>query len=198
MSNTQKLRKQTQTLTVGAILTAFVVVLQMLANITGALLPTPITLVLIPIVIGAALYGVKMSAWLGFVFGLVVLLSGAANWFLSFSVFGTIVTVMVKCTACGFVTGIVYKLTKKLNKKLAIWVSAIVCPVVNTGVFIIGCYVFFLKDLTEFIAESSLGYANATAYIFLGLAGINFIIELVINMLLNPTIIFVLKSIKKQ
>lgn len=190
-------KEKTLALTVGAVLTALVVILQMLSNITGALLPTPITLVLIPIVIGSAMYGVKMSTWLGFVFGLTVLLSGAANWFLSFSVPGTVITVMVKCTACGLVTGIVYKAVKKLNEKLAIWVSAVVCPVVNTGIFVLGCYVFFLEDLTNFIAESNLAFANATAYIFLGLAGVNFLIELGVNIILNPAINLVIKNIRK-
>ena len=59
MSTQEKRKQQIQTITVGAVLTALVVILQILANITGALLPTPITLVLIPIVIGAALYGAK-------------------------------------------------------------------------------------------------------------------------------------------
>ena len=40
--------------------------------------PVSISLVLIPIVIGAAVYGLKTGAWLGLVFGIVVLLAGAA------------------------------------------------------------------------------------------------------------------------
>ena len=198
MSTQEKRKQQIQTITVGAVLTALVVILQILANITGALLPTPITLVLIPIVIGAALYGAKMSTWLGFVFAVVSLLSGAANLFLGFSVVGTVVTVMVKCTACGLVTGIVYKAVKKFNEKLSIWVTAVVCPIVNTGIFILGCYTFFLDDLAKYNTQNSLGFSNVTALIFIGFAGINFLIELGTNIILNPAINLVLKNLKKK
>ncbi len=198
MLTQEKRKQQIQTITVGAVLTALVVILQILANITGALLPTPITLVLIPIVIGAALYGAKMSTWLGFVFGIVVLLSGAANLFLSFSVVGTIVTVMVKCTACGLVTGIVYKAVKKFNEKLSIWVAAVVCPIVNTGIFILGCYTFFLDDLIKMTTANDAKFTNVTALIFIGFAGINFLIELGTNIILNPAINLVLNNLKKK
>ncbi len=198
MSTQEKRKQQIQTITVGAVLTALVVILQILANITGALLATPITLVLIPIVIGAALYGAKMSTWLGFVFGVVVLLSGAANLFLSFSVIGTIVTVMVKCTACGLVTGIVYKAVKKFNEKLSIWVAAVVCPIVNTGIFILGCYTFFLNNLIEMTTANDAKFTNVTTLIFIGFAGINFLIELGTNIILNPAINLVLKNLKKK
>ena len=59
------------------LLTAITIVLQMI----GAVIrfgPFSITLVLIPIVVGAALYGPLAGAWFGFVFGMVVLLSGDA------------------------------------------------------------------------------------------------------------------------
>ncbi len=190
-------KNQIQTITVGAVLTAFVVVLQFLSNITGALLPTPITLVLVPVVIGASLYGPKMSTWLGLVFAVIVLLSGAANYFLAFSVPGTIITVLAKGLACGFITGIVYKSIEKHNSKLAILLSAIVCPVVNTAIFILGCYIFFIPDLTAEIAKNGLTYANATAYIFLGFAGVNFLIELALNIIINPVIKTVLKNFKQ-
>ena len=198
MSTQEKRKQQIQTITVGAVLTVLVVILQILANITGALLPTPITLVLIPIVIGAALYGAKMSTWLGFVFGVIVLLSGAANLFLSFSVIGTIVTVMVKGTACGLVTGTVYKAVKKFNEKLSIWVAAVVCPIVNTGIFILGCYTFFLDDLTKFNIDNGSQFTNVTALIFIGFAGVNFLVELGTNIILNPAINLILNNLKKK
>lgn len=42
-----------------------------------------VSLVLIPLVLGAALYGWGMGCWLGLVFGAVVLLSGDAGLFLA-------------------------------------------------------------------------------------------------------------------
>lgn len=195
--STIKKKKQIENLAVGAILTALVVVLQFLAIFTRPIFPLfSITLVLIPIVLGAALCGTKISAWLGFVFGVVVLLSGDAGVFLAFSIPGTIITVLLKGTLCGLAAGLVYSALSKKGNKLAIWAASIVCPIVNTGVFALGCYVFFLKDLTAMAAEN--GYANATAFIFLGLIGINFIVEVVINVILNPAVITVIRVVKKK
>ena len=57
-----------------ALFTAIVVVLQLIGS--GIKLgPFSISLVLVPIVVGAALYGKSAGAWLGFVFGFVVLLT---------------------------------------------------------------------------------------------------------------------------
>ena len=54
-----------------ALFTAIVVVLQLLGSFIKVG-PFAVSLVLIPIVVGAAVYGVKAGAWLGFVFGVVV------------------------------------------------------------------------------------------------------------------------------
>ncbi len=95
-----KERISTRTLVGTALFTAIVVVLQFL----GAFIrfgPFSISLVLVPIVVGAALYGAGAGAWLGFVFGLVVLLSGDAAAFLVVNPLGTILTVLVKGTMAG-------------------------------------------------------------------------------------------------
>ncbi len=196
MSTYNQKKKQTETLAVGAILTALVVVLQFLAIYTRPLFPVfSITLVLIPIVIGAALCGPKISTWLGFVFGVVVLLSGDAAAFLAFSVPGTVITVLLKGTLCGLVTGLCFKALEKKNSKLAIWIASIICPIVNSGVFALGCYIFFLDDLIAMASGS--GYASVTAFIFLVLIGVNFLVEVLINVILNPTITFVIRTLRK-
>ena len=76
-----------------SVLTAIIIVLQALAiSIRFGIFN--ITLVLIPIVVGAALYGYKAGAWLGFVFSVVVLFTDAGA-FLAISVPGTIITVIL-------------------------------------------------------------------------------------------------------
>ena len=87
-------------LTLAAMLTAIVVVLQLLGSFVrfGTF---SISLVLIPIVIGASLLGWQLGAWLGFVFSVVVLLSGDAAPFLAVNTFGTILTVLLKGTLAG-------------------------------------------------------------------------------------------------
>ena len=192
MSNTRK--KQTETLVLGAILTALVIVLQLLGSFIRFGMFS-ISLVLVPIVIGAAKCGWKIGAWLGFIFGATVLISGDAAAFLAVDVLGTILTVLLKGTACGLVAGIVYKLLEKYNRYLAVIVAAIVCPVVNTGVFLLGCLVFFLPTITEWGVAA--GFTNAAAYMFLGLAGGNFLFEVGANVVLAPVIIRIL-NLKKD
>lgn len=183
----------TKKLVLLAILTAIVIIFQLLGSFIkfGAF---SISLVLIPIVIGAALYGPLAGAWLGFVFGATVLLSGDAALFLGYTVFGTIVTVLVKGIACGLVAGVTYNALKNKNKILASYLCSAVCPIVNTAVFIIGCYTFFLEDLRKNAAD--FGQPDVTSVIFLAFIGGNFIFELAVNILLSPAVIRILK-IKK-
>ena len=190
----QKKRFSTETLVLGAVLTALVVILQML----GAFIrfgPFQVCLVLVPIVIGAATCGVSVSTWLGFVFGLVVLLNGDAAAFYAINVPGTIITVLVKGMACGFVAGLEYKLLKNVNRYVAVIAAAIVCPLVNTGVFLLGCLVFFLDTIKAWGAAS--GFGNTVQYVFLGLVGGNFLFEIASNIILSPVIVRLL-NIKKR
>lgn len=183
-------KQQTQKLVLSAVLTALVVVLQLLGTFVR-FGPFAISLVLIPIVIGAATCGYKIGAWLGFVFGVVVLLSGDATAFFAINVSGTIITVLLKGTLCGLISGLVYKVIEKYNGYVAVIAAAIVCPIVNTGIFLIGCSVFFLDTIAEWGAGA--GFTNTASYMFLGLAGGNFIVELIANIILAPIISTIIK-----
>ena len=166
--------------------TAIVVVLQVLAVGLRALGLFSISLVLIPIVVGAAVYGWKGGAWLGFVFGGAVLLSGDAAAFLAVDVVGTVVTVLLKGALCGLCAGLIYKLLENRSKFLAVMAAAVLCPVVNTGVFLLGCRVFFFDTITAW--GESAGFANVGTYMIFGLTGINFLIELGVNLVLVPVV----------
>lgn len=178
-------KKSTETLVLAAILTALVVVLQYLGSFIR-FGPFSISLVLIPIVIGAATCSPKISTWLGFVFGVVVLAMDASA-FLAISVHGTVITVLLKGICCGLAAGLAYKLLEKKNRYAATVLTAIVCPIVNTGIFFLGCRLFFFETISQWgIAE---GYENAIQYMFLGLAGGNFLFEFATNILLSPIIV---------
>ena len=189
-------RFSTKTLAGVGILTAIVIVLQFVAMYFLRFSMFSLTFVLVPIVIGAALYGVWAGAWLGFVFGVVVLLSGDAAPFLAVNIPGTIATVLVKGTLAGAFSGLVYKLFSSKNPYLAVFAAAIVCPITNTGVFLIGCLLFFMDTIRTWAAGA--GYENAGAYMMLGLAGINFIIELAVNMILAPVILRIIRTVRKN
>ena len=183
----------TRKLTGLAILTALVVILQFLP-IKGPFFL--ITLTLIPIVIGSALYGAFAGAWLGFIFGVTVLLSGDAAAFLTINIPGTIATVLVKGTLAGLAAGLVYKLASKVNRYFGVICSALVAPVVNTGIFLLGCRLFFMDAVNGWAAAS--GYENVGAYMILSLVGINFLIELGVNMVCSPVILRLINIRKKE
>ncbi len=180
-------------LAVMGVLTAIVIVLQALA--IGIRFGTfSITLVLVPIVVGAALYGWKAGAWLGLVFGAVVLMTDAAA-FLAVSVPGTVVTCLLKGILAGIAAAAVYRLLENKNRWAAILAAAVVCPVVNTGVFLLGCVVFFYDTVSEWAAGA--GFANVGVYLIVGFVGINFLVETAINLCLSTVIVRVLSVVKK-
>ena len=185
----------TRTLVLGAMLTALVVVFQFIGSAIK-FGPFSISLVLVPIVVGAALYGPLAGAWLGLVFGAVVLLAGDAGVFLTIDPFGTVLTVLVKGMAAGFLAGLAYRLIEKKNALVAVFVAAAVCPIVNTGVFLLGCVLFFLPTIRAWGADA--GFDNVAAYMFLGLAGGNFLFELLFNLVLSPAIHRVLLLVEKK
>ena len=149
------------------------------------------SLVLIPIVIGAATCGAGIGAWLGLVFGITVLWSGDAAAFLAVNVPGTVITVIVKGVLCGYIAAIVYKAVDNLcsakvgnnAQYIAVVASAIVCPLVNTGVFLIGCYLFFMETVKVWAGSESVAH-----YIIFVLVGGNFLFELLTNMILSPAV----------
>ncbi len=182
-------------LSVGAVLTALVVILQLLGSFIR-FGPFSISLVLVPIVLGAALCNAYIGAWLGFVFGITVLLSGDAAAFFVVSPIGTVITVLVKGVLCGLAAGLVYKAIKSASKYLAVFLAAIICPVVNTGVFLLGCKLFFMETITQW--GFGLGFSNVGRYMIFGLAGGNFLFEICANVLLAPVILRVLNIFKKN
>ena len=178
-----------------AIFMAIVVVLQYFGTFIR-FGPFSVSLVLIPIVVGAALYGPLWGAWLGFVFGTAVLLFGDANAFLTINPLGTVVTVLLKGALAGFAAGLVYKALEKKNMWIAVICAAIACPVVNTGVFLLGCQLFFLPTVSSW-AEAA-GFANVGAYMILGLVGLNFVFELLFNIVFSPLILKLIKLGKNR
>lgn len=195
MANAKKFtHDQTVKLAVGGILTAIVVVFQLLGSFIK-FGPFSISLVLVPIIVGAAMCGPKISTWLGFVFGVVVLLSGDAAAFLTVSVPGTIITVLLKGALCGLVAGLIFDVCKKYNTYLAVILAAIACPVTNTGIFLLGGRIFFYDTISAWGAAA--GFTNTGLYMIVGLVGLNFVFELVTNIILCPAIVGVVKAIKK-
>lgn len=189
------MNKNTKKLVGIGLFTAIVVVLQLLGSFIrfGTF---SISLVLIPIVVGTALYGIGAGAWLGLAFGVAVLISGDAAPFLAVNVFGTVLTVLLKGTLCGLCSGLVYKAIEKKNKYVATICAAITAPVVNTGVFLLGCLAFFMPTITEWGA--GLGFESVGKYMIVGFVGFNFLFELAVNVVLSPVIVRLVNIGKKE
>ena len=183
-------RKHIRTLTGVAIFTALVIILQLLGSFIK-FGPFSISLTLIPIVVGAALYGPSAGAWLGLVFGITVLLSGDAAPFLVVSAFGTVLTVLLKGALAGLLAGIVYKALRNTNIWVASVCAALICPVVNTGVFLLGCKLFFMETLAGW--AEAFGFESVGRYMIFGLVGGNFLFEVLFNILLSPVIVRLIK-----
>lgn len=143
-----------------------------------------LTFVLVPIVIAVALCGFSAGSWLGLVFGVAVLATGDANAFLAIDPFGTVVVVLLKGLLAGTAAAAVYCALQKVNRYVAVAVAAITAPIVNTGIFFLGCLVFFM----DFAASLAPAGQSTVEFIIVGFIGINFIIELCVNLVLVPTI----------
>ena len=175
-----KSHDQTKKMVYLAILTALVAILSFVKIPIGVF---SITLTLPAIVIGIALCGPWAGAWLGGVFATIVIISGEAAAFLEVDPLGTVLTVYLKGMLAGLVAGFIYKLLAKKNSTLAVALSAVIAPIVNTGIFFIGCLLFFYETVSTWGA--ALGFANGVSYMFLSLAGINFLIELAVNIVVD-------------
>ncbi len=215
MGNTEKTRRL-----VGlSIFTALVIVLQVVAGAIK-LGPFSITLTLIPIVVGAAVYGPAAGAVLGGVFGVVVAaacitgtdVGGAFLW--SLKPFWTVFVVLLKGTLSGWCAGLVYRacagdkflgfdydeiqpraFSDKLKNRrtvLGVVLAAIVCPVVNTGIFCLAMATVFYDALLMWADGANLVY-----YIFIGLVGVNFLVEMGVNVVLSPAAVRIIKAGKR-
>jgi len=169
-----------------ALFTGIIIVLQLL-SIIFPIYPFKLNLVLVPIVIGAALINPLAGLWLGGVFGFVVLITSPdVAFFMSISPLATILVILSRGYLTGLSAGVAYRLFEKKNKTIAVLCAALVTPIVNTGIFILGLYLFF---------ESVIG--NVIDF-FVAFVFLNFLIELGINLILCPTIVRLIQIGQKR
>ena len=189
-----------------ALLIALVVALQ----IISALIPpiggaVSITLTLIPVVVGGVLLGKRAGAILGFAFGGIVLINcvvaldpgGSILW--NANPLFTAIICFVKGTAAGFVPACLYELVKgktqddKKREFVATVVAALSAPIVNTGLFVAGMFLLFKDTLYAWA-----GGTDIVMYVLFGLAGLNFLVEFLINTILSPAIVRIVDVVKRK
>ena len=183
--NQESIRK----LTLVALLTALATALSF---IKIPILGASITLVLPVVIIGGAIYGPLVGAWLTVIPNLIALTE--AGIFLVTSPVGCVATLLLKGILAGFVSGVVYKALSKKHPIGAVTCAAVVAPVINSGVFVLGCYIFIWDYLVSLAGENGVGIG----LLLFGLAGLNFIIELVLNVILCPSILRIIQIASKK
>lgn len=181
-----------------ALLMGMVVVMQFLGGMIPPVGGFSISLVLIPIVLGAAFFGPQAGAILGGTFSVVVIINcitgtdvGGAMVFQANPIL-CILVVLAKGVFAGVLSGAVYQLLKNKNSLIAMIAAAVVCPVVNTGTFVVCMYLFFIDVLAAWA-----GGGDVIGYILTGLILANFIPELIINVVFAPAGHMITKTLKK-
>lgn len=184
-----------------AILTAVIVILQLTGTaIKFNALGTSISMVLIPIVLGAVLLGPAAGAWLGGVFGCITYLMGVFGMDAFTAVLfqaHPLLTALVcfgKGILAGWCAGMVYRLFHKKNATVSLFIASAVAPVVNTGLFILGALLMSDTLTANFVAEGS----TVLYFLVIVCAGINFLLELALNLVVTPSISTIVGAVTKR
>ena len=180
------------------VLLALVIVLQAVGG-TIVIGPVQLNFTLIPIALGAILFGVWGGMLLGFACGIVVLIQVIVGTVPFYTVIWngspvvTTFTCVLKTTVAGVVAGLLYGVIAKKSKIAATFVVAGLVPVVNTLLFIIGC-LCMPATIQSINAEG----ANLLVFILVSIVTFNFFIEFAINVVLAPAIHRVVLVVEKQ
>lgn len=166
------------------ILLAIEIVLQVIGNyvvIPGGFANLNFSLIIITL--GAILYGPLVGGFLGLVSGVLTLFAPSTiSYFFAVSPLGTILTCLIKTTVAGVVAGFIAKALKNKNDLLGSILASLSAPILNTGIFAVFCVIFFKQRLLE------INPSNISAALFLGLIGINFIFEIIVNIAIVPAL----------
>ncbi|MBQ7088306.1 MAG: ECF transporter S component [Clostridia bacterium] len=162
-----------------------------------------LSLVLVPIVVGAILYGPAAGALLGGVFGVLVSVMAIqgqlgllTNMMVAYNPVLTVAVCMLKGIACGWVAGLLYAALKP-HPVVAVFVAAAAAPIVNTGIFLVGMLTVFRGVMLEFADGIGMGGVGAVYFAIVVLVGVNFLVEFGANLILSPAIASIVKAVKK-
>lgn len=182
MNRSQKIKKITG---VGVML-ALTIVLQILSSHIrfGTV---EIALGLIPMILGACIYGPAAGFLLGSAQGIVIMLSPATlAAFMPVNPIATILLCILKTGLAGLVSGYIYRIFKR-KSILGVALSSIISPIINTGTYICGVLIFFLEV-----------YGNSVSALIVGTLTINFLIEIIVMLILVPIFERILKIYGKK
>lgn len=209
----QSVKQKTLWLTRTAIFAAIVIVVQLVG---GAVKVGPVSfsLVLVPIVVGGIIMGPVSGAILGLVFGVITLINGLTGMdpftsvLLHSGLKGAVITpliCLVKATAAGYFSALIYKLFKNRYDKrpdtrkgegvkiAGTFAAAAAAPIINTGLFILGAL-----TLSDVLAAHFVPAGTTVIYfLVIGCAGVNFVVEFFVNLVLAPGIYQIARAVSR-
>lgn len=166
------------------LLLAVMIILQVIGNHV-AIGPVSLNLSLIPIAIGAIIYGPLAGLFLGVVNGVFCIFAPSTlALFIPISVIGTIFTCVLKTGIAGLVSGLLFKLLGKKNQTVAIIICSLIVPILNTGIFASFALIFFRSLLNDISSDG-----NIYSALFLAMIGWNFILEFGSCSVLSPIVV---------
>ena len=143
-----------------------------------------ITLIVIPVAVGAVVLGPTAGAVLGLTFGITSLIqsfmSPMGAIMLEVNPIFRVITCIVPRILCGWLTGLVYVALKKGQKtqKLSVVLANLSCPVFNTIFFMSTMMLFYYNTPIVQAMQDTLGVGNPLALIA-AIVGVNGVIEAV-------------------
>ncbi len=205
MNNRNPNRAKILTMVQIALLSAVVVVLQVFFSAIHIGVVT-LNFVLVPIVIAGALIGPMAGLIVGAFAGLTTFIQVFTSgdpfyvFLMTNNAFATAIICIVKTAAAGLLAGLVYNLLSRIGKAskaknyISSLTASVVCPVVNTGLFVLGMLTFFGGALTTDATFGAMAAEGLVTFVLVGLVGVNFFFELALNVILCPLICHSLMS----
>ena len=103
--------------------------------------------------------------------------------------------IFAKTTLAGLLASLAYRAIAKWNDWVATVTAGILCPVVNTGIYLLGMILFFTDTV---LSGASAEGMNVVAYLFIGMVGLNFPVELCVNLALSAAIVQVVRIVSRK
>lgn len=183
------------------VLVALMVVLQLFASAIP-MFGVTLNFSLIPIVLGTIFFGSIGGGLMGFISGVITFITCAVMGREPFTLFlfqanPVMLTIVCigKTTFAGVLSGLAYFFVSKKSKIAASYVAAILLPIVNTGLYLVGL-IAMKGDVAEYLGvEASAGAVFIAVFVIIWL---NFVLEIVINALFAPAIATVARSVERK
>ena len=92
---------------------------------------------------------------------------------------------LLKCTLAGVLAALVFALFQKKLPLVGLILASLIVPIVNTGLFVAGSFIFFQDFLKAGVNET---FPNVGAFLIFGVIGWNFIFEVAFTLILSAMI----------